>query len=101
MTPAPQEPKRHDYQATLTMWERKGWIMGKDDEIIISALTRCAAEPVDAEASLSPDVLERVARAICNSAQDDVYHHLPLNSIERALYQQQARDAILAMKEGA
>jgi len=46
----------------------------------------------------TPEEVERVARAICNSAEADNYDELNNSSIYKALYQQQATAAIKAMR---
>jgi len=45
-----------------------------------------------------PEMIERVARAICNSAEADDYDALTDNGVVKGMYRQQARAAIEAMR---
>jgi len=45
------------------------------------------------------EMVERVARAICESTEADIFDELDAHSIFRAVYIQQARAAIEAMRE--
>lgn len=48
---------------------------------------------------MSETMVEKVAKAICESLEADIYDHLPERGIVKAAYRQQARAAIEAMRE--
>jgi hypothetical protein len=47
---------------------------------------------------MSDTMLERVAKAICESLEADIYEYLPERGVVKAAYRQQARAAIEAMR---